>query len=1019
MVRYLLKHPISVLMFFSACIILALITLVTLPVSLLPNIAIPQVTVQVVGENMSARELENTMVKPLRRQLLQVGSLDDIRCVTRDGIGVINMTFDFGTNTDLAFIEVNEKIDIAMNSFPQDAVRPNAVKASATDIPVFYLNMTQKADKPYGSVHEAGFIEMCGIADNIVRRRIEQLPNVAIADVTGIAGKQLRIVPDNETMEALGIGIEDLEAALDKNNTSPGSMSIKDGHYEYTVRFDNQMRTPADVENIYLYKNGRLLKLKDFCAVDVVQNEEGLSLVDGKKAVTLAIIKQEKGQMSELGKEINATIDKFRQQYPDIDFTINRDQTKLLNYTIANLQQSLFLGLILIFVIAAFMIGDTKSSIAICVSIIVSSVITLLLFYLFDISINLVSVSGMILAVGMMIDSGIIVMDNITQYRRKGAFLSQACIRGTNEMITPMLSSSLTTIAVFLPLIFMSGIAGALFYDQAFSITAGLAVSYIVGIVLLPVFYHEMCKLSTRLHKSITVSPIKGHDPLLKFYDAGSDFFFTHKRLTWLIVVMSLPSCALFYFLLDKERIPHLDYDDSTVKIEWNENISVDENQKRTETLLKSIAPHVSQSAAYVGTQDYMLNNENPLTNIESELYFKLSSPDSVDRLNSQVTNWIRNKYPLATFNFSPPISIFEKLFNSAEPDIKAQFAMRNGSEASNIEAINDLQKEVNRLIGNPKIKIAKERQVNISINQDKLLLYDVSYSTVENAIKSAFRENNKSTLKSFQQYMPINVAGKDLSLAQIIDETMVVNDKHNQYVPLRELISTTYAEDVKNIEAGKDGEYVPINYQKAENPSMLISNLKQACGNTWNVTFGGNYFESRKLMGEMGIILLVSLLLMYFILAAQFESFLQPLIVMSEIPIDIALTLPFIWICGHTLNLMSAIGLVVACGIVINDSILKVDTINSLRKQGWKLLDAIHEAGHRRLRAIVMTSLTTIFAMVPQLFATDIGSELQMPLDIAMIGAMIVGTLVSLFIVPFIYWTIYHKKEIQYETNI
>lgn len=1012
MVRYLLKHPISVLMFFSACIILALITLSSLPVSLLPNIAIPQVTVQVVGDNMSARELENTMIKPLRRQLLQVGNLDDIHCVTRDGIGVINMTFDFGTNTDLAFIEVNEKIDVAMNSFPQNAVRPNAVKASATDIPVFYLNMTQKTDKPYGSVHEAGFIEMCGIADNIVRRRIEQLPNVAIADVTGIAGSQLRIVPNVETMMALGIDIEDLEKALDKNNTSPGSMSIKDGHYEYTVRFDNQMRTPTDVGNIYLYKNGRLLKLKDFCAIDVVQCEDGISLVDGKRAVTLAIIKQEKGQMSELEKELSATIDKFRQQYPDIDFTINRDQTKLLNYTIANLQQSLVLGLILIFVIAAFMIGDKKSSVAICVSIIVSVVITFLLFYLFGISINLVSVSGMILAVGMMIDSGIIVMDNITQYRRNGFVLSKACVNGTNEMITPMLSSSLTTIAVFLPLIFMSGIAGALFYDQAFSITAGLSVSYIVGIVMLPVFYHEMCKFSVKRHKGIELSPVKGHDPLLKFYDAGSSFFFAHRKLTWLIVILSFPCCAIFYFLLDKERIPHLDYDDSTVKIEWNENISLDENQKRTESLMKSITPHVNQGAAYVGTQDYMLNNENPLSNIESELYFKVSSPDSVDYLNAKVADWLKVNYPLATYNFSPPISIFEKLFNTSEPDIKAQFTMRNGSETSNIDAINALQKEVNKRIGNPKIEIAKDRQINIGINQDKLLLYNVSYSSVENTIKSAFRENQKSTLKSYQQYLPINIVGKDLSLVQILDETMVVNDKHNQYVPLKELISTVYTEDVKNIEAGKGGEYVPINYQKVDIPSKVIDNLNQACGNTWNITFKGNYFESRKLMGEMGIILLVSLFLMYFILAAQFESFSQPLIVLSEIPIDIALTLPFIWICGHTLNLMSAIGLVVACGVVINDSILKVDTINSLRKQGWRLLDAIHEAGHRRLRAIVMTSLTTIFAMVPQLFATDIGSELQMPLDIAMIGAMIVGTLVSLFIVPFIYWTIYHNKE-------
>lgn len=221
-------------------------------------------------------------------------------------------------------------------------------------------------------------------------------------------------------------------------------------------------------------------------------------------------------------------------------------------------------------------------------------------------------------------------------------------------------------------------------------------------------------------------------------------------------------------------------------------------------------------------------------------------------------------------------------------------------------------------------------------------------------------------------------------------------------------------SEDLKSITAGKNGEYIPMSFYDVADAPGLIARVKQTVREKdgWEVDFSGSFFSNERMMDELAVILLVSILLMYFILCAQFESFLQPLIVLVEIPIDIAFALVTLWLCGHTLNLMSAIGIIVTCGIVVNDSILKLDSINELRKAGMPLLEAIHTAGCRRLRAIIMTSLTTIFAMVPMLFTSDIGSELQKPLSIAMIGSMLLGTLVSLFIIPLIYWFIYRKHE-------
>jgi multidrug efflux pump subunit AcrB len=221
-------------------------------------------------------------------------------------------------------------------------------------------------------------------------------------------------------------------------------------------------------------------------------------------------------------------------------------------------------------------------------------------------------------------------------------------------------------------------------------------------------------------------------------------------------------------------------------------------------------------------------------------------------------------------------------------------------------------------------------------------------------------------------------------------------------------------SEDLKSITAGKNGEYIPLSYYDVTDELRLMEDVKRTVDDTegWEVDFSGSFFSNEKMMGELAIILFVSILLMYFILCAQFESFLQPLIVLVEIPIDISFALVSLWIFGHTLNLMSAIGIIVTCGIVVNDSILKLDSINELRKAGTPLMEAIHTAGRRRLRPIIMTSLTTIFAMVPLLFTSDMGSELQKPLSIAMIGSMLLGTLVSLFIIPLIYWFIYRKDE-------
>ena len=1063
MIHYLLRRPIAVFMAFTACFIVGVVTYKTLPISLLPDIAIPEITVQVTGENRSARELENTVMRTLRAQLMQVGRLEDLRSETRDGSGIVRMRFTHGTNTDLAFIEVNEKIDAAMSHLPKETERPRVIKASAADIPVLYLNLTATSE-PSGwhssqvarsSSLTTDFLSLCDFAENVVRRRIEQLPEVAMVDISGLTHKQVQIVPKHHKMDALGMTIGDIENALANSNVEPGSMTVREGYYEYNIRFSTVVRTVEDIENIPLRHDGRIMRLKELADIRLVPvAESGITTYNGKRSVSLAIIKQADENMEQMKSALNKTIRSLERTNPDIRFSVSRNQTELLDYTLSNLQQNLTLGFLFILVVAVLFMGGVRSPIVIGVCMVVAIVISFIFFYLFGMSLNIISLSGLILAEGMMVDNAIIVTENITQYRDKGYALEEACARGTNEVITPMLSSSLTTIAVFFPLVFISGIAGAIFYDEAFAVTVGLAASYITGIILLPVLYKIVFSVDKGLVDKLTRHKLTrpcGTIPSLTerfsstrqlvnlstIYDRGIDWVFSHKKLTIIFTLLSFPLCVLMFYLMPKERMPQTSQTELAVYIDWNENIHLDDNRKRVEELerfcrnfevdkltrpsgtnsssTRQLVNSSTESQAHIGIQQYLLE-KSLVSTTEAELYLRTATTEQLGTLQLALQKELSEKYPLATVKFYEPENVFERIFDTNEPELVVELHNKDKTKQSDMQLLSNMENDINRIAGEKSTTATTGQQINLTINRERLLMYGVSYNEIIQQLKTALRDNKIATLRSYQDYLPITVAGGEQTLDGILNRTFVTiepteRNMGQHRVPLRTFVTQTLGEDLKTITSGTAGEYVPYTFEETENAKEITEKVRNAFrGNRdgWEVNFSGAFFSNDRMIDELVVVLFISLLLMYFILTSQFGSFVQPLIVLMEIPIDVGFALVVMHLLGISLNLMSAIGIVVSCGIIINDSILKLDMINVLRNGGMPLMEAIHTAGSRRLRSIIMTSLTTILAMVPLLFTNDFGSELQKPLSIAMIATMTVGTLVSLFVIPLIYWRIY-----------
>lgn len=1012
-------------MAFLAFFILGIITYMNIPITLLPDIAIPEITIQVTGENTSARELENTAVSRIRQQLLQVGKLRDIRSETRDGSAVIQLSFEYGANTDLAFIEVNEKIDAAMSSLPKGMERPRVIKASATDIPVFNLALTLRSDSSFEETDMGRFIELSDFAETVIRRRFEQLPQIAMIDMSGLIKKQIVITPDKKLLETSGITLSDLESALNNNNIEPGSMVIRDGYLEYAIRFSSVLRTVQDIEDIYVRKNDRIYQLKDLATVELLPRQEsGMTLYQGKRAVVLSVIKQSEENMGNMQRATAEVVEQFRKDFPEVEFHVTQNQTELLDYTISNLLQNLVLAFIFVCMVSFLFLNDGKSPIIIGLSMFVSLVISLLFFYLCHITLNVVSLTGLVLALGMMIDNSIIVTDNIGQHRINGEPLDKACIRGTGEVMAPMLSSSLTTISVFVPLIFLSGIAGALFFDQAFSVTVGLLVSYVTGVVLLPVLYKwiystRLPRLFTRKNKQEVDTEQLRHSLIFRIYDAGIHWIFRHKISTLLLMLTVFPLCFLLFVLIPKEKMPDINQNEMLAHIEWNENVHIQENYERSMELSRFLAPLSEEASCLVGQQQFMLNRERYMSGSETELYVRTRNQREIDELKTRMGAYLKEKYPEALLTFTPAGTIFEKIFTTGEADLVIEYYAVDKSRKPGPETIENLSRDIERHTGEKPVSVSFRHQLNLRIDKEKLILYNVSFDAVYRVLRTALKENRVATLRSQQEFLPIVLGEEGQDIRKIIDETLVnvSADKEGRVskVALSTFVQTSPASDLKSIIAGKSGEYIPFSFHETDRAEQILTaaqgmNLDKA--GEWEVDFSGSYFTNRKMIGEMVIILLISILLMYFILVSQFEDFRQPLIVLLEIPIDVAAALGLLMLAGHTLNLMSAIGIVVTCGIIINDSILKVDIMNQLRKEGMSIMEAIHEAGQRRLKAILMTSLTSIVCMAPLLISNDLGSQLEKPLAIATIGGMVIGTPVSLFVVPLAYWWIYRKEE-------
>jgi multidrug efflux pump subunit AcrB len=1008
MVRYFIQRPIAILMTFSALVVAGLVMIGKLPVSLLPNIDVPQILIRVNYPNTPAPVIEENILRPIRENLINVSHLKNIQGIATNHTGLLYLNFEYGSKMDLSYIEVNEKMDRLSNSFPRDMERPQVIRINTSDIPVIRVQVIPKTGIDY--------LEVSAFSEKVLKKRLEQIEGVSLVDINGTQKGIIAITPDEEMLKSLNLDKSVLIQTIQNANRDLGGLNVKDGHYRYFVKVSNTLENVNDIANLPVQTPaGEVIPLRRIAKISQeLEKQTGYHLYNGEKGIVITVQKQPGSQMNTLLSKIKEAIKQFKIDYPNIEFAVTQDQTFLLDAGIDNLYQDLFYGGILTIALLFMFLGNWVAPTLMGINIPLSLIITFVFFYVFNISFNIISLSGLALGIGMMIDNSIVVIDNITRKRRQGMSMIDSSVYGTNEVITPVISQVITTVAVYAPLTILGDMAGALVYDQSIALTISLAVSLLVAFILTPLLYTLLLKQPPEKLQEDTAF----YKWVAKGYHGMIHHILKHKLIYLGITLFVMPLGFWFASKIPISSLPKIEKLESMVLIDWNDPIDAKENLRRVKALQSAIQPGCKTTEAEVGIKQFLLQQDNSAIQ-KAELYFLCASESAKLTTDDKTRAWLSKSYPHATFKIINAPNAFTQLFVTSSPYFEARFKSKNN--AGSVENYQKLQKLLKSSI-NLQYQygpgLITEPNVSLTLDYEKMAVYGVEKASIENLLQQLFGTFAITEIKRFGEVKNIRLKTDRESIDQKLNSS--ITGKNNTFYSLKEFITTYYDRQPKFITSDKTGEYWSIVFDENIPDFTKLQNKlsKLSAENGFAVDFAGQYFENKNQLNNLWYLFLIVLVLLYFILAVQYENLILPLIVMLTIPLGITGGMFLLWLTRGTLDVMAAIGFIVILGLIVDDPILKVETLNRIEKQYRQkglyndpvlLEKMIHEAGSICLKPLLMVSLTTSIAMIPVLFIGGIGNNLQKSLAIVIIGGLTIGTFFTTWFIPLAYW--YVKK--------
>ncbi|SDH34038.1 efflux RND transporter permease subunit [Mucilaginibacter sp. P25] len=1003
MVRYLIARPVAVLMSFLVISILGILALQKIPVSLLPSIDVPVILIKVNYPNTAAAAIERNVTSLIRESVINVDHLQDIETTSTNHAATLRVSFQYGTNMNLAYVDVNEKIDRLISTLPSGMPRPQISRLNTSDVPILRVQLTPES--------EAQLPELSVLTQTSIKRRFEQIEGIAQVDISGAQRPVIKIIPDTRKMSGIGLNIDRIASAIDASATDLGSLTVQDGTNNYFLKLKGRTPGIEQLKSVMIpIDSAHHVTLGSIADVTLYrESPTGYHIYNGKAGLVINIMKQPGAKMNEVLPHLLSTVSYLQKDYPKIRFATTQNQNFLLEAGISNLVQDLLFGGLLCILLLFIFLGNYAMPLLMSISIPLSLIISFVFFYIFGISFNIISLSGLALGIGMLIDNSIVVLDNIYRKQLEGLNTEESCVQGTNEVIVPVISQVLTTVAVYAPLVYLSGIAGALVYDQAIALTISLTVSLLVAFMLNPLLYKLLIG-----KRQITLK----QDTQFYLWISGGyhrmiSVVFRHKKLFFYITLLFMPACFIIYRFIPVASLPHIAQNESLMTLDWNAPLAVEANRYNTLTATRVLDKDVAWEAE-IGIRQFALN-ENTNNTQHAEIYFNFKNEAQKRQGIAKLAQIMKSHFPDATFTITDAPNAFTKLFEDNQPYFEARFKPISASSGEvDFKTLKKALAGINNNNWQFGPGFQEEENIDMSFKEKVLEAYHIDAEDVRSELKRVFgpyriRQGNEDQGESLQ------LSGPEADFTTLLAKS-VINKQHSSY-PLTALVDYELVGHPKNVTADRAGPYRSILFaqQNHDDIDKLSDSITQiALRSNCSVAFTGKYYSSKATVKDLAVIFFISILLLYFILAMQFESITYPLIVLLTMPIGLSAALLLLWISGGTLDIMAAVGFVVVLGIIVDDPILKVETINRLRRQFQEsngsesveqLENLLHQAGEICLKPLLMTSLSTSLALIPVLLTPGIGSDLQRPMVYVVIGGLTMGTFLAVWFVPLSYF--------------
>jgi len=1021
--KFSVRRPVFTTMVTLIVIIIGSVSLNRLRIDLLPNIELPTVTVRTEYEGASPEVMERLVTQILEEIIATVPGVEEMTSQSSEGSSSIRVSFVWGTDIDTAALDVLSKIEEEINELPDDVVRPRVRKFDIGSYPVVLLGISSDLDP----------VELTELIENQIRYRFSRVPGVAQVDVWGGFNREVRIELNPDRVNALGLPLDRVLQAIRDANLDLPAGKIEQGRYEVTLRAPAQFVNLEEIRNtIIMERNGAMVSLGQIAEVsDTYEKLVRLIRVNGERGIRVAIRKQADANTVEVSRQILAEIDAANQAFPQIRIVPVVNQGNFIERSIDNVTRSVLYGGGLAILVLLFFLRNVRSTMVISLAIPISVIATFALIYFGGFTLNLMTLGGLALGVGMMVDNSIVVLENIFRRRDESAeSVEEASVQGAVEVGPAIVASTITTLVIFLPLIFVRGVTGILFKELAYVIIFSLICSLLVALSLVPMLAAKLMKTDERRQqpRSPDSSPArlaKTADALFQGLNNGYRNLLRralrHRWLTVFAAFAVLGASLLLLPFIGTEFLPPSD--EGEVRITGEMEIGtrldlVDRQSRIMEEIVVANVPEAVSSVVSIGSTgwraDAVSRSQMNLSLVPAAERRRSNveiAEDLRQKLSGRIAGMkIRTRAPQGQFLLERLLGGDESLtveVRGFDLDKIEALAGRVAESIEGVAGITDV--ETSNLAGIP--------QQEFSIDRDKVADLGLSVRDVTEIIETAVAGSKAGEFRSEGNSYRIFVQLKDAekrSLGEILNLTLTT--AAGEQVTLRNLVSTAPGRGPILIDRKDQQRLVTVQANVAGRDLGSVARDVQARLNQiprpvgYDLVVSGKFEEQQKAFEELVVSLVLALILVYMVLACQYESLINPLVVMFSVPLAAVGVFVILFLTRTTLNLQSYIGCIMLGGIVVNNAILLVDQASQLVQSGMAVHDAVVEAGRRRLRPILMTTLTTILALIPLALGIGEGADAQAPLARAVIGGLTGSTLITLVLVPAVY-SLFHPE--------